>query len=104
MTTPQDLDETVRLVKQTDRRILAARGDVRDRDRLAEVVPREWQSSAVIASSAAGFASVSTEFATVNQGAAAYTAAKHGVIGVMGRFAGSLTGAAIPLEAGQTLK
>src|SRR5690606_13241606 len=40
MATPEDLDETVRLVEKTGRRIVAERGDVRDRDRLAEVVAR----------------------------------------------------------------
>ncbi|MGB3229737.1 MAG: SDR family NAD(P)-dependent oxidoreductase, partial [Mycobacterium sp.] len=40
MATPEDLEETVRLVEKTGRRIIAERGDVRDRDRLAEVVSR----------------------------------------------------------------
>lgn len=40
MATEQDLDETVKLVEKTGRRIIAERGDVRDRDRLAEVVTR----------------------------------------------------------------
>ena len=44
----------------------------------------------VITSSAAGFTSVSTGFDTMNHGAAGYTAAKHGVIGVMRHFARSL--------------
>ena len=44
----------------------------------------------VITSSAAGFTSVSTEFGTMSHGAAGYTAAKHGVIGVMRHFARSL--------------
>ncbi|WP_082753662.1 mycofactocin-coupled SDR family oxidoreductase [Mycobacterium sp. NAZ190054] len=146
MATPEDLDETVRLVEKTGRRIVAERGDVRDRDRLAEVVargvaelgrldfvlanagilpvagPQGRDISAftdavavmlngvyftieaalpallrnpdggaiVITSSAAGFTSVSTEFATMSHGAAGYTAAKHGVIGVMRHFARSL--------------
>ncbi|MGE2730527.1 mycofactocin-coupled SDR family oxidoreductase [Mycolicibacterium vaccae] len=44
----------------------------------------------VITSSAAGFKPVSTEFGTMNHGAAGYTAAKHGVIGLMRHFARSL--------------
>ncbi|VEG53743.1 short-chain dehydrogenase/reductase SDR [Mycolicibacterium aurum] len=44
----------------------------------------------MITSSAAGFTSVSTEFGTMSHGAAGYTAAKHGVIGVMRHFARSL--------------
>ena len=44
----------------------------------------------VITSSAAGFKSVSTTFDTMSHGAAGYTAAKHGVIGVMRHYATSL--------------
>jgi SDR family mycofactocin-dependent oxidoreductase len=44
----------------------------------------------VITSSAAGFKSVSTNFETMSHGAAGYTAAKHGVIGVMRHYATSL--------------
>lgn len=44
----------------------------------------------VITSSAAGFKSVSTTFDTISHGAAGYTAAKHGVIGVMRHYATSL--------------
>jgi hypothetical protein len=40
MASPGDLEETVRLVEKTGRRIVAERGDVRDRDRLAAVVER----------------------------------------------------------------
>ena len=146
MATPEDLDETVRLVEKTGRRIVAERGDVRDRDWLAEVVARGVAEfgrldfvlanagilpaagpqglditaftdaiavmlngvyftieaalpallrnpdggAIVITSSAAGFTSVSTEFGTMSHGAAGYTAAKHGVIGVMRHFARSL--------------
>ncbi|MDG4664925.1 mycofactocin-coupled SDR family oxidoreductase [Mycobacterium sp. 236(2023)] len=146
MATPEDLDETARLVEKTGRRIIAERGDVRDRDRLAEVVARGVAEfgrldfvlanagilpaagekgrdiaaftdavgvmlngvyftidaalpallrnpdggAVVITSSAAGFTSVSTEFGTMNHGAAGYTAAKHGVVGLMRHFARSL--------------
>jgi len=44
----------------------------------------------VITSSAAGFKSVSANFETMSHGAAGYTAAKHGVIGVMRHYATSL--------------
>ena len=44
----------------------------------------------VITSSAAGFKSVSSGFDMMSHGAAGYTAAKHGVIGVMRYFATSL--------------
>lgn len=44
----------------------------------------------VITSSAAGFKSVSTTFDSISHGAAGYTAAKHGVIGVMRHYATSL--------------
>ena len=40
MATPEDLDETVNLVEKTGRRIVAERADVRDFDRLREVVAR----------------------------------------------------------------
>lgn len=146
MATPEDLDETGRLVEKTGRRIVAVRGDVRDRDRLAEAVATGVEAfgrldfvlanagilpaageqgrdiaaftdavgvmlngvyftidaalpallrnpdggAIVITSSAAGFTSVSTEFGTMNHGAAGYTAAKHGVVGLMRHFARSL--------------
>ncbi len=146
MATPEDLDETVRLVEKTGRRIVAERGDVRDRESLAETVdhgvaefgridfvlanagilPAVGQRShditaysdaigvmlngvyftieaalpamldnpdggvIVITSSAAGFKSVSTGLDTMSHGAAGYTAAKHGVIGLMRYFATSL--------------
>jgi SDR family mycofactocin-dependent oxidoreductase len=146
MATPEDLDETVNLVEKTGRRIVAERGDVRDRDRLAAVVangvaefgridfvlanagilPAAGEQrlditaytdaigvmlngvyftieaalptmlrnpdggAIVITSSAAGFKSVSTDFDGMSHGAAGYTAAKHGVIGLMRHFATSL--------------
>lgn len=146
MATPEDLDETVRLVEKTGRRIVAERGDVRDRDQLIGALARGVEElgrldfvicnagilpaagapgrdiaaftdaiavmltgvyftidaalpallanpdggAIVITSSAAGFTSVSTDFDTMTHGAAGYTAAKHGVIGVMRHFARSL--------------
>lgn len=146
MATPEDLEETERLVEKTGRRIVAERGDVRDRDRLAEVVARGVAEfgridfvlanagilpaageqgrdisaytdaigvmlngvyftidaalpvmldnpdggAIVITSSAAGFKSVSTDFDSMSHGAAGYTAAKHGVVGLMRHFATSL--------------
>lgn len=146
MATPEDLEETVRLVEKTGRRIIAERGDVRDRDRLAEVVSRGVAEfgrldfvlanagilpaageqgrditaytdaigvmlngvyftveaalpamlanpdggAIVMTSSAAGFKSVSTDFDSMSHGAAGYTAAKHGVVGLMRHFATSL--------------
>ncbi|AFM16785.1 oxidoreductase, SDR family [Mycolicibacterium chubuense NBB4] len=146
MSTPEDLDETVRLVEKTGRRIVAEHGDVRDRERMAEVLARGVEDfgrldfvlanagilpaagaqgadiaaytdaigvmlngvyftidaalpallrnpdggAIVITSSAAGFKPVSTDFGTMSHGAAGYTAAKHGVIGLMRHFARSL--------------
>lgn len=146
MSTPEDLDETVTLVEKTGRRIVAERGDVRDRERLAEVVARGVAEfgrldfvianagilpaageqahditaftdaigvmlngvyftieaalptmlrnpdggAIVITSSAAGFKSVSTDLDSMSHGAAGYTAAKHGVVGLMRHFATSL--------------
>ena len=146
MATPEDLDETVKLVEKTGRRIVAERGDVRDRERLAEVVARGVAQfgridfvianagilpaagaqahditaftdaigvmlngvyftieaalptmlrnpdggAIVITSSAAGFKSVSTDLDSMSHGAAGYTAAKHGVVGLMRHFATSL--------------
>lgn len=146
MSTAEDLDDTVRLVEKTGRRIIAERGDVRDRERLQQIVAKGLDEfgridfvianagilpaageqgreisaftdaiavmlsgvyftidaalpallrnpdggAIVITSSAAGFTSVSTEFGTMSHGAAGYTAAKHGVIGVMRHFARSL--------------
>ena len=146
MPTREDLDETVKLVEKTGRRIVAEQADVRDFDRLNEVVAdgvaelgrldfvlanagifpaageqrldiaafvdavdvnlkgvyftieaalpsmlRHGDGGAiVITSSAAGFKSVSTTFDSMSHGAAGYTAAKHGVIGVMRHYATSL--------------
>ena len=146
MPTPEDLDETVSLVEKTGQRIVAEQADVRDFERLRDVVAKgvaefgrvdfvlanagifpaagqqRFDMSAfvdaidvnlkgvyftidaalpaildhgdggaiVITSSAAGFKSVSTTFDTMSHGAAGYTAAKHGVIGVMRHYATSL--------------
>jgi SDR family mycofactocin-dependent oxidoreductase len=57
---------------------------------LPAMLERDEGGAIVITSSAAGFKSVSTTFATVSHGAAGYTAAKHGVIGVMRHYATSL--------------
>lgn len=146
LATPEDLDETVNLVEKTGRRIVAEHGDVRDFDRLTQVVARgvtefgrvdfvlanagifpaigdrrnEMASFidavdimlkgvyftieaalpamldhgdggvVVITSSAAGLKSVSSGFDTMSHGAAGYTAAKHGVVGLMRHYANSL--------------
>jgi SDR family mycofactocin-dependent oxidoreductase len=146
MSMREDLDETVNLVEKTGRRIVAEQADVRDYQRLKDVVakgvaefgrldfvlanagifPAAGQQrldmaafvdaidvnlkgvyftieaalpallehgdggAIVITSSAAGFKSVSTTFDTISNGAAGYTAAKHGVIGVMRHYATSL--------------
>jgi SDR family mycofactocin-dependent oxidoreductase len=146
MPTREDLDETVNLVEKTGRRIVAEQADVRDFERLNEVVAdgvaelgrldfvlanagifpaageqrldiaafvdaidvnlkgvyftieaalpsmlRHGDGGAiVITSSAAGFKSVSTTFDSMSHGASGYTAAKHGVIGVMRHYATSL--------------
>ncbi|GFG49734.1 SDR family mycofactocin-dependent oxidoreductase [Mycolicibacterium agri] len=146
MASRDDLDETVRLVEKTGRRIVAGQCDVRDYERLQDVVangvaelgrldyvvanagifPAVGQQrldisafvdaidvnlkgvyftieaalpallrnddggAIVITSSAAAFKSVSTTFDTISHGAAGYTAAKHGVIGVMRHYATSL--------------
>jgi len=146
MPTREDLDETVNLVEKAGRRIVAEQADVRDFERLKDVVangvaefgridfvlanagifpaagPQRLDISSfvdaidvnlkgvyftieaalpallehgeggaiVITSSAAGFKSVSTTFETISHGAAGYTAAKHGVIGVMRHYATSL--------------
>lgn len=146
MATREDLDETVNLVEKTGRRVIAEQVDVRDFERLREVVgrgvaefgrldfvlanagifpavgPQRFDISSfvdaidvnlkgvyftieaalpallehgeggaiVITSSAAGFKSVSSTFDTISHGAAGYTAAKHGVIGVMRHYAASL--------------
>ena len=146
MPTREDLDETVNLVEKIGRRIIAEQADVRDFDRLNEVVAngvaelgrldfvlanagifpaageQRLDISAfvdavdvnlkgvyftieaalpsllrhgdggviVITSSAAGFKSVSSNFDSMSHGAAGYTAAKHGVIGVMRHYATTL--------------
>ncbi len=147
MATPEDLEETIRLVEKTGRRIVAERADVRDFRRLASVVdnavaglgrldfvlanagiapfvgePSHHISAyldavdvvlngvyftieaalpamlehgeggaIVITSSGAGFKSVVPTFRTQSHGAAGYTAAKHGVIGLMRYYATTLS-------------
>ncbi len=132
MATPEDLEETVRLVEKTGRRIVAEQGDVRDRDRLAAVVQRGLDefgrldfvlaNAGILPAAGAGGASLTAftdaiavmltgvyytidaalpallsnpdggavVITTMSHGAAGYTAAKHGVIGVMRHFARSL--------------
>lgn len=146
LATPEDLDETVRLVEKTGRRIVAEHADVRDFQRLESVVDRglaqlgrldfvlanagiapvfgkpSHEMSAyvdavdvmlngvyftieaalpallehgdggaiVITSSGAGFKSVVPTFRSQSRGAAGYTAAKHGVIGLMRYYARTL--------------
>ncbi|MCV7279560.1 mycofactocin-coupled SDR family oxidoreductase [Mycolicibacterium flavescens] len=146
MATREDLDETVNLVEKTGRRIVAERGDVRDLERLQEIVARGVDElgridfvlanagilpaagsqgrdlaaftdavnvmlngvyytitaalpallahgdggAIVITSSAAGFKPVTVDYGTMNHGAAGYTVAKHGVIGMMRHFARGL--------------
>ncbi len=146
MSTRQDLDQTVDLVEKTGRRIVAAKADVRDLERLSAVLdeavdqlgridyvlanagigpvfgePSERLDAyldsidvmlngvyftveaalpgllrhddggaIVITSSAAGLKSVGPGFATKSHGGAGYTAAKHGVVGLMRYYATTL--------------
>jgi SDR family mycofactocin-dependent oxidoreductase len=143
MATVDDLEETVKLVEKTGRRIVAEQADVRDLAQLeaavakgvtefgridfvlanAGILPAAGEQGSAIAafgdavavmlngvyytivaalpamlahgdggaivitSSAAGFKPVAVDFGTASHGAAGYTAAKHGVIGVMRHFA-----------------
>jgi len=140
MATPEDLDETVRLVEALDRRIHAVQADVRDRDALqaafdggvaelgpVDIVlanagiapltmqpdPQEWfdvidvnltgvyhtvevakpsmieagrGGAMVLTSSTAGLAGIGGE----TPGGLGYTAAKHGVVGLMRSYANQL--------------
>jgi SDR family mycofactocin-dependent oxidoreductase len=146
MSTPADLDETVRLVEDQDRRIVAQRADVRDRDALqaavqagiAEfghldivvanagiapavgegarsqaawhdsidvlltgvyhsievaippMVERGAGGSIVITSSTAGLKGLGRNLEAANPGFLGYTAAKHGVVGLMRLYANVL--------------
>ncbi|OBK86946.1 mycofactocin-coupled SDR family oxidoreductase [Mycolicibacter sinensis] len=146
LSTLEDLDETVRLVESTGRRIIAEQADVRDLAQLEVVVDnavgefgridyvlanagigpvfgdesrqlaayldsigvmlngvyftieaalpallRHGDGGAVvITSSAAGLKSVGRGFATKSHGGAGYTAAKHGVVGLMRYYATTL--------------
>jgi SDR family mycofactocin-dependent oxidoreductase len=145
MATPADLDETVKLVEDQDRRIVAQRADVRDRDALqialdaglaefgrVDIVvanagiapmghgsetPEAWRDgidvlltgvyqtidvaiapmveqgdggAIVITSSTAGLKGLARELDGLNAGFVAYTAAKHGVVGLMRLYANAL--------------
>lgn len=146
MSTPEDLEETVNLVEKTGQRIIAEVADVRDFERLSQILengvaelgrldfvlanagiapgvgPQANSLSAytdavsvlldgvyftveaalphllahgeggaiVITSSAAGLKSAARGFDTKNHGGAGYTAAKHGVVGLMRFFASTL--------------
>lgn len=146
MATAGELDETVELVEKAGGRIVAEQADVRDFERLLDVVnhgvadlgrldfvlanagiaPVSGESShgmsayldavdvllngvyftieaclaalldhgdggaIVITSSGAGFKSVMPTFRTQSRGAAGYTAAKHGVVGLMHYYARTL--------------
>jgi SDR family mycofactocin-dependent oxidoreductase len=145
MATPEDLDETVQMVEDQDRRIVAQRADVRDRDALRAAVdaglaefghldivvanagiahigvagnsPEAWRDaidvlltgvyhtidvavpsmverdmggSIVITSSTAGLKGIARGMAAVNAGFLGYTAAKHGVVGLMRLYANAL--------------
>jgi SDR family mycofactocin-dependent oxidoreductase len=146
MATPEDLDATIKLVEDHDRRIVARRADVRDRDALQAAVdaglaefghldivvanagiapglgeagksPQAWRDaidvlltgvyhtievavplmvdqdtggSIVITSSTAGLKGVGRDLAAVRPGFFGYTAAKHGVVGLMRLYANLL--------------
>jgi SDR family mycofactocin-dependent oxidoreductase len=145
MATPEDLDETVKRVEDQDRRIVAQRADVRDRDALRAAVdaglaefghldivvanagiasigesgnsPEAWRDaidvlltgvyhtidvavpsmverdmggSIVITSSTAGLKGIARGLAAVSAGFLGYTAAKHGVVGLMRLYANAL--------------
>jgi SDR family mycofactocin-dependent oxidoreductase len=145
MATAQDLDETVKLVEDHDRRIVAQRADVRDHDALRNVldaglaelghvdivvanagiapmgdlgmgqdawrdaidvlltgvyhtidvavpsmVERDAGGSIVITSSTAGLKGIGRGLDGVGPGFLGYTAAKHGVVGLMRLYANAL--------------
>ncbi|QUR67796.1 mycofactocin-coupled SDR family oxidoreductase [Mycobacterium spongiae] len=147
MATPEDLDETVELVKKTGRRIVAEHADVRDFERLKALVakgvtefgrvdfvlanagiapflsptpPMEVDAYLetvevclngvyftieaalpalldhgdggviVITGSGGGTRSIISSFRTQSPGAAGYTAAKHGIVGLMHYYATAL--------------
>lgn len=146
MSTPQDLTETVKLVEEQDRRIVAQQADVRDRGALQAAVdagmsefgrldivvanagiapvfgdnsrtPDAWRDaidvlltgvyytidvavppmveqdqggSIVITSSTAGLKGLGRNLASSTAGMIGYTAAKHGVVGLMRMYANLL--------------
>ena len=146
MATPDDLDETVRLVEKTGQRIVARRADVRDFDAVAAVVrdgvaelgrldfvlanagimpitgtqgqqrqafydavevmltgvfhtceaaiptliEQDQGGAIVITSSTAGLRGFGANRQTATLGALGYTAAKHGVVGLMRSYANAL--------------
>jgi SDR family mycofactocin-dependent oxidoreductase len=145
MATPEDLDATVKLVEDHDRRIVAQRADVRNRDALRAAVdaglaefghldivvanagiapmgdagksPEAWRDaidvlltgvyhtidvavpsmverdtggSIVITSSTAGLKGIGRSLDGVSAGFFGYTAAKHGVVGLMRLYANVL--------------
>jgi SDR family mycofactocin-dependent oxidoreductase len=146
MATPQDLTETVKLVEEQDRRIVAQQADVRDRNALqaavdagmsefgrldivvanagiapvfgdgakspdawrdaidvlltgvyytldvavAPMVEQELGGSIVITSSTAGLKGLGRNLASSTAGMIGYTAAKHGVVGLMRIYANLL--------------
>jgi SDR family mycofactocin-dependent oxidoreductase len=145
MATPEDLEQTVKLVEDNDRRIVARRADVRDRSALQAALdaglaelghvdivvanagiapmgvgadtPAAWSDaidvlltgvyhtievavapmleqghggSIVITSSTAGLKGLARELEGLTAGMVGYTAAKHGVVGLMRIYANAL--------------
>src|SRR6266851_2880622 len=91
MSTRDDLDETVKLVEGTGRRIVAVEGDVRDRQALDAAKPilleQNQGGSIVITSSTAGLKGLGRGFDGLGTGNFGYAASKHGVVGLMRLYA-----------------